>query len=110
MFQSTLYKKKIKTLYLSIATKHVNNLIVIGILFCLIAPLLIYLFFGINIYISDSSSYSLQDSLAFSDLNAAEFSGADVRLFFYLRICLATIFFNLIVLFCLFNYNKLSGS
>jgi hypothetical protein len=112
IFQSTFYNfyQKIETLYLIIAKKYVNILIVIGIVLCLITPLLIYFFTGINIYISDTSSYSLQDYLAFSEGTAAEISGADVRPFFYIRICLATILFNLIVLLFLLNYNKLTGS
>jgi len=106
-FQSIFFKK-IVTLYLFIVTKYVNFLIVIGIILCLITPFLIYFLTGINIY--DPDTHSLLDPLAYSDYTVAEISRAGVRPFFFIRTCLATIFFNLIVLLILFNYTKLSGS
>ncbi len=88
--------------------KYVNILIIIGMVLCLITPFLIYFLLGINIY--DTDTDSLQDSLAYSEYSVAEISGAGVRPFFFIRICLATILLNLIVLFILFNYTKLTGS
>jgi hypothetical protein len=75
---------------------------------CLITPFLIYFWLGINIY--DTDTNSLQDSFTYSEYSLAEISGAGVRPFFFIRTCLATILLNLIVLFILFNYTKLTGS
>jgi hypothetical protein len=104
----SIFVKKIGTIYLIIIKKYVNILIIIGMVLCLITPFLISFFIGINIY--DPDTYSLQDSLAYSEYSLAEISGAGVRPFFFIRTCLATILMNLIVLLILFNYTKLTGS
>jgi len=70
------------------------------------APVLIYLFSGLNMY----DTYSYKDSFSYSECYSTNVEGAVVRPLFHIRTCLATILFNLIVLLLLFNYNKLSGS
>lgn len=106
-FQWTIFKE-IGTLYLIMVKNYVNILIIIGFVLCLLTPLWIYFLTGINIY--DSDTNSLQDSLVYVEYSVSDLSDAGVRPFFVIRICLATIFFNLMVLFILFNYTNLRGS
>jgi hypothetical protein len=85
-----------------------NISLLIGMVFCLLAPTVIFSITGLNLY----DTYSFQDSF----LNSyRECSGADVieapgTHLYQIRTCLATIFFNLIVFVVLINCNKHSGS
>jgi hypothetical protein len=72
---------------------------------CLIAPVLIYSFTGFNLY----ESYSLVNYIPNRESCAADVQGTETTYLFKIRTSLATILFNLILLFCLFNYNKLKG-
>lgn len=82
-----------------------NICLVLGIVLCLIAPVLIYSFTGFNLY----ESYSLVNYIPNRECSAADVQGTATTYLFQIRTCLATILFNLILLFFLFNYNKLTG-
>lgn len=88
-----------------VSNTSLNLWLVLGIVLCLMAPILIYSISGFNLY--DTSS--IQDSFSYSECCAADVAGAPGIHLVQIRICLATILYNLIVLFCFFNYNKLSG-
>ena len=83
-----------------------NIWLILGIVLCLITPILIYSFTELNLY----DAYSLKDSLNYSMCRAADVPGETGTFLIQIRSCLATILFNLIVLFFLFNSNKLRGS
>ena len=83
-----------------------NIWLILGIVLCLITPILIYSFTELNLY----NAYSLKDSLNYSMCRAADVPGETGTFLIQIRFCLATILFNLIVLFLLFNSNKLRGS
>lgn len=72
------------------------------------SPILIHSYTGLNLY----DTYSFKDSLSYSEFFEADVAEARGTPLFHIRICLATMLFNFIVLFFFFllNFNKLSGS
>ena len=102
-----LIKIKIKIKNKSFVGKRYENMwLIVGIVFCLIAPILIYSITGINLY----ESNSFRESFCYIELSGGDVVGGGVSTLYYIRICLASILFNLIVLLFLMNYNKVSGS
>lgn len=91
-----------------IAKSPVNFWLVLGIVLCLMAPILIYSITGLNLY----DTYSFKDSFSYRECCGADVdvAGAPGTPLFHIRTCLATILFNLVLLFFLINSNKLSGS
>ena len=75
----------------SININYFNSFLLLGIGFCLFAPILIYYLTGVNIY----DKYSFTDSASSSPL-------------YNIRLCCATVFLNLIILFVYLNNNKFS--
>ena len=89
-----------------VAKTSVNIWLVLGIVLCFLAPIFIHSITGLNLY----ETYSFNDSFSYIEFCAADVAEPKGTPLFHIRSCLATILFNLIVLFCLINYNKLTGS
>ena len=95
---------KIKLVFMN--STSLNIWLILCIVLCLTTPILIYSFTELNLY----DTYSFKDFLNYSMCRAADVPGETGTFLIQIRSGLATILFNLIVLFFLFNSNKLRGS